>query len=205
MLRNSYPTIQAAARRCLIRSSPTAPVVEQATRRISIVPSCSSSSVGSSTNSNSHNLAWFSLWTPPELRLSPQEQRTAAKQYQQQQQQQPSFQALHESRRTFVWHAGQMEAAEVSELERTIEAQMSLLAQLIQQLPQQQQQYQSNTGRSCDDNNTTQSCVEQILQQETIILNLCQDYQRLTGDEYEALPQPYCDESSTVLQMCTRA
>jgi hypothetical protein len=198
MIRSSYPTIQAAARRCLIRSSPDAttskasalsPLLEQASRKISVVPSlaCIGNSSSSSISSSSAS------WTPPELALNPLEQRTALHQ---------------EQRRNFVWHAGLLEQQQVHDLETTIQEQMTLLANMISQLPLPATASTSGSDRqgssSSTASTTAAAClerVEQVLQQEQVILRLCQEYQRLTGEDYEALPRPYCDESSTVLQM----
>jgi hypothetical protein len=181
MMRNSYPTIKALARRCSIRCIPDRNMVirietllEKASRSISVIP----------TNSTGNTLKPCSdAWMPPELKLSPQERYAALLQHQQ--------------TRNFAWHAGYLEQAKAKDLEETIQSQMTTLMEMIQQLP--------CTDTADDASTAMLSCchdmVEQILQQEDHILRLCQDYQRLTGEEFESLPQPNCDESSTVLQM----
>ncbi|KAG7370526.1 hypothetical protein IV203_019096 [Nitzschia inconspicua] len=193
MIRSSYPTIRATARRCLIRSLPNQttkillpPLIEAASRRISVVPSSVVNNASSSSGT------FVSSWTPPELHLTPKEcSLLALKQQHQLKQQQWG------SRRSFVWHAGFVEQAEVEALETAIQSHMSLLAAMIQQLPA--------VNRECSNNSSSPSCheetVKRILEQEKLILQLGQEYKRLTGEDYEALPQPNCDESSTVLPM----
>ncbi|KAG7344578.1 hypothetical protein IV203_022586 [Nitzschia inconspicua] len=201
MIRNSYPTIQATARRCLIRSLPNQttkillpPSIEAATRRISVVPSSFVNNAGSSSDT------FVSSWTPPELYLTPKECSLALKQHKLKQQHKLIKQQQQwGSRRSFVWHAGLVEQAEVEALETAIQSHMSLLAAMIQQLPA--------VNRECSNNisSTPLVCQEEtmkrILQQEELILQLGQEYKRLTGEDYEALPKPNCDESSTVLPM----
>ena len=128
------------------------------------------------------DLVILDQWSPPELRRNT---------------------GFHDQRqqRDFVWHAGFLEQAQVREIETAILSQRSELMQLIQQLPS------STAADSVESDSSSvvpsRSCqiMEQILQQERRILQLCQEYQRLTGEDYEALPQPHCDESATVLKM----
>jgi hypothetical protein len=133
-------------------------------------------------------------WTPPELKWSHQELPVSSAALPQRQQQ----------TRNFVWHAGFLEQTEVKELEANIKLSMTTLEEMILQLPSEKAT--ADTGSGNNNNITpTLSCyhdlMEQILQQENLILRLCQEYQRLTGEESDALPQPNCDESSTVLVM----
>mmetsp|Transcript_13729 Transcript_13729/g.23832 ORF Transcript_13729/g.23832 Transcript_13729/m.23832 type:complete len:182 (-) Transcript_13729:457-1002(-) len=123
-------------------------------------------------------------WIPPEARNAA---LTATKQYHD-----------HQQQRDFVWHAGFMEQEQVQELEKNIHTHMSQMMEMIQRLASTTHSITS-AATATDDNRLW--VVEQILQHEHMILQLCQEYKQLTGEDYEALPKPDCDESATVIRM----
>ena len=116
-----------------------------------------------------------SSWTPPELDL------------------------CNHTKRDFVWHAGHMEQHDADELQSSIHENMVEMMSIISKLPKAT--YGTNHPGTAGTASGCNPLVQRILQKEHTILNLCQQYQQLTGEEYDELPQPHCDESATVLKM----
>jgi hypothetical protein len=139
----------------------------------------------------------FSSWIPPELALQPHQ--------------------LRQQQRDFVWHAGFLQQEEVQELQADIHARMDQMKTMIQRLPpllfdsqnagavNPPLSFMSSSSAvaasSSSASSSRTSLVERILQQEQVILQLCQQYKQLTGEDYADLPEPDCDESATVLRM----
>jgi hypothetical protein len=120
------------------------------------------------------------FWTPPEVRRNTQQ--------------------LQPQERTFVWHAGHLEQQKVEEIETNIQRHTKHLMEMIQSLPTMGSNG-SDSQVATSNTNIALPLIEEILQHEQMILRLCNEYKRLTGEEYCSLPQPYCDDSSTVIRI----